>query len=428
MGAIDHATGDHSRPLRTAYLQVSDISSGTFSRLPGVEVLDGVLDVDGGHVSSSDRWKTRLRRRHAPSYPRSGGFPAPYAEPMAVSHELADRAAAACRRPLSAKALREELVALVRQAVPFGGYNFPLTDPVSRVGTSPLADVPGLSWPQLSRLICSRYLTPPCRWDHVLEAGAAATSLLHETDGHPDRSLLWRDVQSKMGVSDTAIVVFADRYGCWGLLDLWRYGGGSFRADELRLLATLTRPVTAGLRAAIARTFVDPGRQLHPIGPAVVVLDPDLQVRSQTEAAADALLRLNPPDEPMAPIPAAAYNIAAALVAQEHGMPIGPPWSRIHLGGSRWVTVKASRLGTDIAVSIEPSTAADRLDIYARACGLTRRESEVLALLCEGLDTREIAERMVVSEHTASDHLKAILAKTGARTRQLLLARGLGTR
>jgi len=213
-----------------------------------------------------------------------------------------------------------------------------------------------------------------------------------------------------------------------GVLDLWRYRGGSFQADELRLLATLARPVTAGLRAAIARTFVDPGRHLHPIGPAVVVLDPGLQVRSQTEAAAEALLRLNPPEEPMAPIPAAAYNIAAALIAQEYGMPIGPPWSRIHLGGSRWVTVKASRLGTDIAGSIEPSTAADRLDLYARACGLTRRESEVLGLLCEGLDTREIAGQMVVSEHTASDHLKAILAKTGARTRQLLLARGLGTR
>jgi len=347
---------------------------------------------------------------------------------VAASHKLADRAAAVCRRPLSAKALREELVALVRRAVPFGGYNFPLTDPVSRVGTSPLADVPGLSWPRLPALICARYLTASCRWDRVLEAGVAATSLMHETDGHPGRSLLWRDVQSQLGVSDTAIVVFADRYGCWGLLDLWRYGGGSFTADELRLLATLARPVTAGLRAAIARTFVDPGRQLHPIGPAVVVLDPGLQVKGQTEAAADALLRLNPPDEPMAPIPAAAYNIAAALVAQEHGMPIGPPWSRIHLGGSRWVTVKASRLGPDIAVSIEPSTAADRLDIYARACGLTRRESEVLALLCEGLDTRQIAERIVVSEHTASDHLKAILAKTGARTRQLLLARGLGTR
>lgn len=344
---------------------------------------------------------------------------------MAGTRELADRTAAVCRRPLSAKALREEIVSLLRRAVPFDGYNFPLTDPVTRIGTSPLADVPGLSWPRLPALIRDRYLTPFCRWDHVLEARVAATSLLLETDGHPERALLWREMQRDLGVSDTAIVVFADRYGCWGLLDLWRCGG-SFTTDELRRLATLARPVTIGLRGAVARTFVDPARQLSPVGPAVLVLDPDLQVRSQTAAAGDALLRLNPPDEPMPPIPAAAYNVAAALVADEHGVPIGAVWSRVHLGGSRWVTFKASRLDGDIAVSIEPSTAAERLDVYARACGLTPRQSEVLALLCEGLDTREIAERMVVSQHTASDHLKAILAKTDARNRQQLLARGLG--
>jgi hypothetical protein len=33
MGAIDHATGDHSRPLRTTCLQVSDISPAHFPRL-----------------------------------------------------------------------------------------------------------------------------------------------------------------------------------------------------------------------------------------------------------------------------------------------------------------------------------------------------------------------------------------------------------
>src|ERR1700733_11199800 len=102
-------------------------------------------------------------------------------------------------------------------------------------------------------------------------------------------------MRRQRGVSDIAIVVFADRHGCRGVLDLWRYGGASFQAHELRLLATLARPATVGLRAAIARTFVDAGRQLHPVGPAVVVLGPGLQVRSQTEAAADALLRLNPP-------------------------------------------------------------------------------------------------------------------------------------
>jgi DNA-binding CsgD family transcriptional regulator len=233
-------------------------------------------------------------------------------------------------------------------------------------------------------------------------------------------------VQGDLGVSDTASVVFYDRFGPWAMLELWRLDGRTFSDQELQTLGALVRPMTAGLRAAITRTFLDPNQQLHPLGPAVIILEPDLQVRTQTEAAAEALLRLNPPDEPMAPIPAAAYNIAAALVAAEHGVPLGPIWSRIHLGGSRWVTTKASRLGTDIAVSIEASTAAERLDLYARSAGLTAREQQVLALLGNGLENRQIAERLTVSQHTANDHVKALLAKTGARTRQQLLARGLG--
>jgi DNA-binding CsgD family transcriptional regulator len=351
-----------------------------------------------------------------------------YARSMGAAGELADRAEALCQRSLTAKALRAQLVALIRRAVPFDGYNFPLTDPASRVFTSPLADVPGLPWPRLPELIRSRYLTTVGRWDRLMQAGVEVTSLLVATAGHPEQSLVWREVQRDLGVSDTAFVVFWDRFGLWALLDLWRLDGRTFSGQELRTLATLVRPVTAGLRAAISRTFVDPDQQLHPIGPAVIILDPDLQVRNQTDAAAEALLRLNPPDEPMAPVPAAVYNIASALVAAEHDVPVGPISSRIHLGGSRWVTIKASRLGTDIAVSIEPSTPSERLDIYARASGLTVREVQVLSLLGEGLETREIAERLVVSEHTASDHVKAVLAKTGARTRQVLLARGLGAR
>lgn len=294
------------------------------------------------------------------------------------------------------------------------------------IATSPLAEVPGLAWPRLPELIRWRYLTRQCRWDRVVAAGLTATSLLAETGGQPERSLLWRTVQRDFGVVDTAIVVFTDRYGCWGLLDLWRTSRPGFGAAELAVLGSLAEHVTAGLRRAVARTFVDPHQQLLPVGPAVVILDPNLQVRTQTEAAARALLQLNPPDEPMAPIPAAAYNIAAALVADEHGVPLGPVSSRIHLGGCRWVTVKASRLADDIAISIEPSTPEERMDLYARACGLSQRESEILRLLGHGLDTRQIAARLVISEHTAADHIKAILAKTGARNRQLLLARGLG--
>ena len=113
----------------------------------------------------------------------------------------------------------------------------------------------------------------------------------------------------------------------------------------MRYLGSLAPYVVPGLRSALARTFVDTPDQLLPVGPAVVVLDPDLQVHAQTAGAAAALLQLNPPDEPMTPIPAAAYNVAAALVAVEQGVPVGEPWARVHLGGSRWVTVKADRMG-----------------------------------------------------------------------------------
>ena len=43
--------------------------------------------------------------------------------------------------------------------------------------------------------------------------------------------------------------------------------------------------------------------------------------------------------------------------------------------------------------------------------GVTRREREVLALLAEGLTNRQIAERLVVSEHTVHRHVTNILRK-----------------
>jgi hypothetical protein len=92
-------------------------------------------------------------------------------------------------------------------------------------------------------------------------------------------------VQRDLGVRDTAIAVFSDRYGCWGLLDLWRTTGPAFTTVELALLEALADPLTTGLRRAFARTFVDAGEQLLPPGPAVVVLRPDLQVRTVLGAA-----------------------------------------------------------------------------------------------------------------------------------------------
>jgi DNA-binding NarL/FixJ family response regulator len=53
---------------------------------------------------------------------------------------------------------------------------------------------------------------------------------------------------------------------------------------------------------------------------------------------------------------------------------------------------------------------------------LTRRESEVLALVAEGLSNRQIADRLFITPKTAEHHVASILAKTGLSRRSELAA------
>ena len=137
---------------------------------------------------------------------------------------------------------------------------------------------------------------------------------------------------------------------------------------------------------------------------------------------------LLPRADGFAPVPACAYNVAAQLLAREAGIDDHEAMARVHLADGVWLTLRASRVspGHVIAVAIERSTPAERLDVFSRSHGLSAREGELLSHLAQGLDTREVAAAMFLSPHTVQDHLKAIFAKTGARSRRLLLARALG--
>ncbi|HWN00116.1 MAG TPA: hypothetical protein VNO54_23975, partial [Streptosporangiaceae bacterium] len=127
---------------------------------------------------------------------------------------------------------------------------------------------------------------------------------------------------------------------------------------------------------------------------------PALEVRAQTPQTQRYLRMLVPPEaEDQAPVPAGAYNVAAQLLAAEAGVDDNPPVARVHLASGRWLTLRAARMDTtpaaaggDVAVSIEPSPASDRVSVFARACGLTRRETELLQHLAGGAGTRVTAE------------------------------------
>jgi DNA-binding CsgD family transcriptional regulator len=312
--------------------------------------------------------------------------------------------------------LRVDLLDRLRRTVGFDAYAFLLTDPATSVGSSPLADVPFLD--QLPRLIRLKYLTRANRWT-ALDSGRVALLSAAE-DGDPLRTML-----SGHGITDVASLVFRDRYGCWGFLDLWRRT--PFAPGDAARLARFADPFTAALRQAQAETFVArPAGSARP-GPVVLLLSPELQVIGQTPQTHEYLQVLIPPERGRPPIPASAYNVAAQLLAVESGVDDHPPSTRVHLTAGLWLTLRAARLGADIAVTIEESTPAERLDLFARAHTFSARESELLTHLVSGPGTREIAGRMFLSEHTVQDHLKSVFAKTGTHSRKALLARALGT-
>jgi DNA-binding CsgD family transcriptional regulator len=306
-----------------------------------------------------------------------------------------------------------------------------VTDPATEVAIAPLADVPGEALAELPRLIRLRYLTTVNRWTSL---DVAAESLHRATGGQLDRSLLHREVLAGIGVGDIATVVFRDQHGLWGWVDLWRAAADPpFSDRELERLSSAASPITAALRRCLALTFGQTAAVPERPGPIVLVLSSALDVMAQTPHTDEYLRALLPPDGDRRPIPAGAYNVAAQLVAVEAGIDHHPPTSRVRLRDGVWLTFRAARVESDrrtedqeIAVSIEPCSPAERLDLFARTNALTPREAELLDLLMAGADTAAIAEALYVSRHTVQDHLKSIFAKTGARTRRVLVGRVAG--
>jgi DNA-binding CsgD family transcriptional regulator len=338
-----------------------------------------------------------------------------------------------CSSTPDAMQLRIQVLDEIRRVVDFNAHVWLLTDPRTAVGSAPLADVPCLS--EIPEAIRLKYLTGVNRWTKLHADGASVGILRQATAGDPSQSLMWRGILNRYGISDVASVVFADRFGMWGFLDLWREDSKpAYQDGDAAFLASVSGTITTALRSCQAQTLtapaVPPGREL---GPVVFLLDDSLHVLSETPASQQWLRMLLPPDADRSPVPASVYNVAGQLQAIEQGVDGHPATARVHLSNGFWVTLRAARLTRSeqaqlavIAVTIEETSPVDRLEVFGRAYGLSARETELMSLLATGSDTRDLASRMFLSENTIQDHLKSIFAKTSSRNRRTLLSRALG--
>ncbi len=113
---------------------------------------------------------------------------------------------------------------------------------------------------------------------------------------------------------------------------------------------------------------------------------------------------------------------------QRSGMPYECARSRLDLAG---VLAAAGREETASREEGLARAALEQLGVVAPAeprtgdspLGLTRRELEVLGLVADGLTDPQIAERLIISEHTVHRHVSNILAKLSCSSRAAAVKR-----
>ena len=101
--------------------------------------------------------------------------------------------------------------------------------------------------------------------------------------------------------------------------------------------------------------------------------------------------------------------------------------ARVPSRSGRWIVLHGAALLANgsrrVAVVIEAAHPARISELLMSAYGLTDREQDVTRLVLRGDSTAQIARRLVVSPHTAQQHLKSVLEKTGVHSRRELVGK-----
>jgi DNA-binding CsgD family transcriptional regulator len=106
-----------------------------------------------------------------------------------------------------------------------------------------------------------------------------------------------------------------------------------------------------------------------------------------------------------------AYATVVAVIFAVTGIWLGTTIVR------RREIIREIEVRVEVPIPVAPAANFVRDEKSRAALGITDRELEILVLIAGGLSTREMAERIHVSENTVKTHASRVFMKLGARRR-----------
>jgi DNA-binding CsgD family transcriptional regulator len=330
-----------------------------------------------------------------------------------------------CAHGLAPLELLTAVAQRVRQVVPYAAAGWQMIDPATLLPTGGFAqNVDPATHLQLidNELTGGDFVA----FTAVGRSRTPVATLRQATAGRLTRSTRYRTINAAAGWSDELRTVFRTGATCWGQGCLARAEGEpAFSARDAAFLAAIAPSLGAGLRHGLV---LDHARSSEPDAdaPGLVVLQDDGSVEAISDSALDWLGRL--PDEGLN-LPSVVYEVARrARLHADTGNPGPLARARVRLPSGAWVAVSGSRLhpvgpgAPRTVVVLEPAKPADLAPLIVQAYQLSPRERQITEMLVRGLPLTQIAATLWLSQHTIRDHIKAIYAKLGVRSRPELTA------
>ena len=335
--------------------------------------------------------------------------------------------ARAAHRGLDAIELFKHAARALEPVMPIDAWCGLIMDPTTVMSTGGIHEY-GFPFRYLPRCMEIEYAEPDVnKFADLGRQRVPAGTLRQATAGAPQGSLHYQEVLRPSSYGDELRVSLRSGATTWGGMVFLRGDGApDFTSQEAALVVGVAPVLGEGIR----RSLLLSANGSVAAGYGVVLLDADGRLEAMNadaERLVSQLVEVGPHD---GQLPHSIYGVAARagqLASEAGSADSEPARARARTSSGAWVTLHGSVLdggsGLRTAVVIEPSRPPEVAPLLLQAYGLTPRELEVAQLLLAGFSAPHIARLLVLSPHTARDHLKSIFARVGVTSQQELIAR-----